>query len=95
MHAPRKITRMMDYPGTGRNTTAVSGRRLMPGRAIRIPDTAFARRRIMARRNFKMGIAMLMKVRSTVVIFPMVIVPASLVSSIFLEGIPVYFPSLS
>ncbi len=45
--------------------------------------------------NVKMGIAMLMEVRPMIIIFPTVIVPASLVPPIFLEGIPAFFPSLS
>jgi hypothetical protein len=47
----------------------------MAGRAIRIPDAAFARRRIVTRRDIKMGVAMLVEVRAMPIILPVIILP--------------------
>lgn len=54
-----------------------------------------ARRRIVACRDVKMGIAMLMEVRAAIIIFPAVILPIFLTLFILLIGIPTSFSSLS
>jgi len=85
---------MMDYPCTRRNMTAVSWRRLMTGWAIRIPNAAFTRRRIVACRDVKMGITMLMELRTAIIIFPAAILPIFLTLLILLIVIPASFSSL-
>lgn len=56
----------------------------MAGRAIRIPEAAFARRRIVTRRDIKTGVAMLVEVRATPIILPVLILPILLTLPVFL-----------
>lgn len=62
---------MVDDPCSVRHRTASAWRRLMAGRAIRIPEAAFARRRVISRRDMQTRVAMLMEVRAMSRILPM------------------------
>jgi hypothetical protein len=66
-----KVLGMADDPRAARHRTAFAWRRLMAGRAIRIPEAAFARRRIVSRRDTKTRVAMLVEVRATPLLLPM------------------------
>jgi hypothetical protein len=59
------IMGMADDPRAGRHRTASAWRWLMAGRAIRIPEAAFARRRIVSRWDMQTRVAMLVEVRAT------------------------------
>jgi hypothetical protein len=71
VHVAWKVMGVADNPRAARHRTAFAWRRLMAGRAIRIPEAAFARRRIVSRRDIQTRVAMLVEVSATPLLLPM------------------------
>lgn len=67
------IFRVGDDPRAGGDLVASRRRRLLPSGAIRIPDAAFARRRIVPRRYVQLSVTVPLKIGFPVAIAPVIL----------------------